>query len=131
MQYPEPDDGAWPARVLRNRRLNQIPETENPATPLRFMHQRRTATPTTKNVALEMRHSIACEMERPAKINGSAAKKRQPTLEKMMSRIKRATPGSKDPSRLASTTKMLMKPANVMEISAVVSKKEKMSNSAA
>ena len=40
MQYPEPDDGAWPARVLRNRRMNQVPETENPATPLRFMHQR-------------------------------------------------------------------------------------------
>ena len=43
MQYPEPDDGAWPARVLRNRRMNQIPETENPATPLRFMHQRLVA----------------------------------------------------------------------------------------
>ena len=41
MQYPEPDDGAWPARVLRNRRMNQVPETENPATRLRFMHQRR------------------------------------------------------------------------------------------
>ncbi len=44
MQYPEPDDGAWPARVLRNRRMNQVPETENPATPLRFMHQRPVAT---------------------------------------------------------------------------------------
>jgi hypothetical protein len=41
MQYPEPDDGAWPARVLRNRRLNQTPEKENTATRLRFMHQRR------------------------------------------------------------------------------------------
>ncbi len=40
MQYPEPDDGAWPARVLRNRRMNQVPETENPATRLQFMHQR-------------------------------------------------------------------------------------------
>ncbi len=40
MQYPEPDDGAWLARVLRNRRMNQVPETENPATRLRFMHQR-------------------------------------------------------------------------------------------
>jgi hypothetical protein len=41
MQHPEPDDGAWPARVLRNRRLNQTPEKENTATRLRFMHQRR------------------------------------------------------------------------------------------
>jgi len=40
MQHPEPDDGAWPARVLRNRRLTQIPETEKPATRLQFMHQR-------------------------------------------------------------------------------------------
>jgi hypothetical protein len=40
MQHPEPDDGAWPARVLRNRRMNQVPETENPATRLQFMHQR-------------------------------------------------------------------------------------------
>jgi len=41
MQHPEPDDGTWPASVLRNRRLNQTPDTENPATRLRFMHQRR------------------------------------------------------------------------------------------
>jgi hypothetical protein len=40
MQPLEPDDGAWPARVFRNRRLNRVPETENPATCLRFMHQR-------------------------------------------------------------------------------------------
>jgi hypothetical protein len=37
---PEPNDGAWPARVLRIRRLTQIPETEKPATRLRFMHHR-------------------------------------------------------------------------------------------
>ncbi len=52
MQYPEPDDGAWPARVLRNRRMNQVPETENPATPLRFMHQRPTAGSTDDQVNL-------------------------------------------------------------------------------
>ena len=52
MQYPEPDDGAWPARVLRNRRMNQVPETENPATPLRFMHQRR-PTPTLLQTILD------------------------------------------------------------------------------
>jgi hypothetical protein len=40
MQPPEPDDGAWPARVFRNRRLNQVSEAENPAARLRFMHQR-------------------------------------------------------------------------------------------
>jgi hypothetical protein len=45
MQYLEPDDGAWPARVLRNRRLNQTPEKENTATRLRFMHQRRIRAP--------------------------------------------------------------------------------------
>ena len=62
---------------------------------------------------------------------GSAAKKRQPTLEIRTRRIEKATPASNEPSRLANTRKTLMNPANVMEISAVVSKKEKTSNSAA
>jgi hypothetical protein len=43
MQHPQPDDRAWPARIFRNRRLNQVPETENPATRLQFMHRRRLA----------------------------------------------------------------------------------------
>ena len=61
MQYPEPDDGAWPARVLRNRRMNQVPETENPATPLRFMHQRH-ATLIEVRLETGFRHPIRATM---------------------------------------------------------------------
>lgn len=45
--------------------------------------------------------------------------------------IERATSGENEPSRLARTRNRLTKPANVIEISAVVSRKEKSSNVAA
>ena len=52
-------------------------------------------------------------------------------LPSRLKRIRTATSKAKDSSRLARTMKMLMKPANVTEISAVVSSDEKTFTSAA
>jgi hypothetical protein len=78
-----------------------------------------------KKTALEKRQSAGPATPSPAKTSGVAAKKRQPTLDSRFERMVSACSGGNEPSLRARTRKTLTKPAIAIEISAVVSRKEK------
>ena len=90
-----------------------------------------TPTDTSRNAALDKRHRAEPLTPRAERTSGSAARKREAVLAINRFRIMNSVTGAKDPARLASTKKILTKAVNAIEISAVVSRKENVSNFAA
>ncbi len=88
-------------------------------------------TDTSRNAALDTRQRAEPLTPSAERTSGSAARKREAVLAINRFRIMNSVTGAKDPARLASTEKILIKAVNAIEISAVVSRNENVSNFAA
>ncbi len=126
------DSGASTASKLSNMAIRVDAVSKRTAN-LRRLRTTQKVMPsdTRRNAALDTRQRAEPLTPSAERTNGSAARKREAVLAINRFRIMNSVTGAKDPARLASTEKILTRAVNAIEISAVVSRNENVSNFAA